>query len=122
MSLVEICSASFRRWYFHFVTLCNAYFAWTKMRTCARTASNVKVSQNWTLLSYANPNSGGELSIACVVSVLIALYLRWRFLAFDFIMPNHQIVECYIVFTAMEAAKKSEDPDAGAVTQENHTS
>merc|ERR1711865_138166 len=36
----------------------------------------------------------------------------WRFLAFDFIMPNHQIVECYIVFTAMEAAKKSEDPDA----------
>ena len=28
-------------------------------------------------------------------------------------MPNHQIVECYIVFTAMEAAKKSEDPDAG---------
>ena len=35
-------------------------------------------------------------------------------MAFDFIMPNHQIVECYIVFTAMEAAKKSEDPDAGA--------
>ena len=65
------------------------------------------------MLSYENLKSGGELSISCVVSVLIALYLRWRFLAFDFIMPNHQIVECYIVFTAMEAAKKSEDPDAG---------
>ena len=27
-------------------------------------------------------------------------------------MPNHQIVECYIVFTALEAAKKNEDPHA----------
>jgi len=36
----------------------------------------------------------------------------WRFLAFDFIMPNHQIVECYIVFTEMEAAKKFKDPTA----------
>jgi hypothetical protein len=38
----------------------------------------------------------------------------WRFLAFDFIMPNHQIVECYIVFQQMEAAKKLEDPEAEA--------
>merc|ERR1711865_1028220 len=36
----------------------------------------------------------------------------WRFLAFDFIMPNHQLVECYIVFTEMEAAKKEKRPDA----------
>merc|ERR1712072_1212148 len=38
----------------------------------------------------------------------------WRFLAFDFIMPNHQIVECYIVFQQMEAAKKFQDPEAEA--------
>ena len=37
---------------------------------------------------------------------------RWRFLAFDFIMPNHQIVECYIVFSEMEAAKKMDDSTA----------
>jgi hypothetical protein len=36
----------------------------------------------------------------------------WRFLAFDFVMPNHQIVENYIVFTKMEAAKRNTDPDA----------
>ena len=35
-----------------------------------------------------------------------------RFLAFDFVMPNHQIVECYIVFSEMEHAKKAEDPAA----------
>jgi hypothetical protein len=35
----------------------------------------------------------------------------WRFLAFDFVMPNRQIMECYIVFTQMEAAKKREAPD-----------
>ena len=56
----------------------------------------------------------GSRSIVALSFVLIALYLRWRFLAFDFVMPNHQIVEFYIVFTAMEAAKKSEDPYAGA--------
>ena len=36
----------------------------------------------------------------------------WRFLAFDFIMPNHQIVECYIVFAEMEEAKKAAHPAA----------
>eukprot|EP00935_MAST-01C_sp_MAST-1C-sp1_P002222 g2222.t1 len=36
----------------------------------------------------------------------------WRFLAFDFVMPNHQIVECYIVFSEMEHAKKNDDPTA----------
>jgi hypothetical protein len=30
----------------------------------------------------------------------------WRFLAFDLRMPNEQIVECYIVFTGLEHAKK----------------
>ena len=55
-----------------------------------------------------------------------------RFLAFDFVMPNHQIVEvrglrqhlleanspmclapqCYIVFSEMEHTKKAEDPMA----------
>ena len=35
-----------------------------------------------------------------------------RFLAFDLKMPNHQIVECYIVFAEMEAAKKNDDPTA----------
>ena len=27
-------------------------------------------------------------------------------------MPNHQLVECYIVFQEMEAAKKSKDKNA----------
>ena len=36
----------------------------------------------------------------------------WRFLAFDFVMPNHQLVECYIVFQELEQAKKSKDPRA----------
>ena len=30
----------------------------------------------------------------------------WRFLAFDFCMPNGQLVECYVVFAALERAKK----------------
>jgi hypothetical protein len=37
-----------------------------------------------------------------MLSFLI-LRSQWR-------RPNHQIVECYIVFTSMEAAKKNEDP------------
>jgi hypothetical protein len=36
----------------------------------------------------------------------------WRFMAFDFITPNRQIVECYIVFSEMEHAKKNDMPDA----------
>eukprot|EP00935_MAST-01C_sp_MAST-1C-sp1_P002848 g2848.t1 len=36
----------------------------------------------------------------------------WRFLAFDFVMPNRQIVECYIVFREMEDMKKNDDPHA----------
>ena len=36
----------------------------------------------------------------------------WRFIAFDFVMPNHQIVECYIVFSEMEAAKKTTESGA----------
>jgi len=36
----------------------------------------------------------------------------WRFVALDLIMPNRQIVECYIVFTEMEFAKKAPAPDA----------
>ena len=36
----------------------------------------------------------------------------WRFLAFDFIMPNHQLVENYVVFSEMESAKKSDVPEA----------
>jgi hypothetical protein len=35
-----------------------------------------------------------------------------RFLAFDFIMPNHQLVECYIVFQPMELAKSRSEPTA----------
>ena len=37
---------------------------------------------------------------------------RNRFLAFDFVMPNRQIVECYIVFREMEDMKKNDDPHA----------
>ena len=45
----------------------------------------------------------------------------WRFLAFDFVMPNHQIVECYVVFTEMEHAKKHEDPRAAVCAElSNH--
>jgi hypothetical protein len=36
----------------------------------------------------------------------------WRFIAFDFIMPNHQLIECYIVFGEMDVAKKSDDSTA----------
>jgi hypothetical protein len=36
----------------------------------------------------------------------------WRFLAFDFRMPNGQLVENYIVFADMEHAKKNPDPQA----------
>merc|ERR1712086_485053 len=34
----------------------------------------------------------------------------WRYLLFDFICPNHQLMECCIVFTEMELTQKSEDP------------
>eukprot|EP00935_MAST-01C_sp_MAST-1C-sp1_P001912 g1912.t1 len=63
----------------------------------------------------------------------------WRFLAFDFVMPNRQIVEvrglqhlsmkrthsvlcqCYIVFEEMEAAKKSMDGNATVCSElSNH--
>jgi hypothetical protein len=45
----------------------------------------------------------------------------WRFLAFDFIMPNHQIVECYIVFREMEECKKSKDCTAAVCPElSNH--
>ena len=33
-------------------------------------------------------------------------------MAFDFVFPNKQLVECYIVFAEMDAAKRNEDPDA----------
>jgi hypothetical protein len=36
----------------------------------------------------------------------------WRFLSFDFVIPNHQIVGCYIVFEEMEEAKKAAHPGA----------
>jgi hypothetical protein len=36
----------------------------------------------------------------------------WRFLAFDFRMPNGQLVENYIVFADMEHVKKNPDPKA----------
>jgi hypothetical protein len=47
----------------------------------------------------------GGLSEANVAKLDIAKLTKpkewgWRFLAFDFIMPNHQIVECYIVSAA----------------------
>ena len=35
-----------------------------------------------------------------------------RLQAFDFVMPNHQIVECYVVFAELEAAKRADDPSA----------
>jgi hypothetical protein len=36
-------------------------------------------------------------------------------------MPNHQIVECYLVFQQMEAAKKLEDPEAKTCSElSNH--
>jgi hypothetical protein len=39
----------------------------------------------------------------------------------DVITPNFQLVECYIVFTEMELAKKNEDPDAAVCTDlSNH--
>jgi hypothetical protein len=71
----------------------------------------------------------------------------WRFLAFDFSMPNHQLVEvcavfyrvlsmclctpylhyssmilkCYIVFAEMESAKKMDDPSAEVCSElSNH--
>jgi hypothetical protein len=36
----------------------------------------------------------------------------WRFIAFDLIMPNHQIVENYIVFNELERTKKEDVSDA----------
>jgi hypothetical protein len=60
---------------------------------------------------------GHRLSSENVAKLDIAKLLKpkefgWRFLAFDFIMPNHQIVECYIVFREMEDAKKLKDRTA----------
>jgi hypothetical protein len=51
----------------------------------------------------------------CIVKLDIAKLLHpkewgWRFVAFDFVMPNHQLVECYIVFAELESAKKMDDP------------
>jgi len=69
---------------------------------------------------------GGGLSPANVAKLDIAKLTKpkewgWRFLAFDFVMPNHQIVECYVVFTEMELAKKAEDPDAAVCPElSNH--
>jgi len=55
------------------------------------------------------------LSVECVAKLDVTKLRKpkewgWRFLAFDFIMLNKQIMECYIVFTQMEAAKKREAP------------
>ena len=63
------------------------------------------------------PNPNGGLSPRNVAKLDVAKLQTpkewgWRFLAFDFIMPNHQIVECYIVFSEMEAAKKMDDSTA----------
>jgi hypothetical protein len=63
------------------------------------------------------PNPNGGLSPRNVAKFDMAKLQTpkewgWRFLAFDFIMPNHQIVECYIVFSEMEAAKKTDDSTA----------
>ena len=32
--------------------------------------------------------------------------------ALDFLMPNRHIVECYVVFAELEAAKRDDDPTA----------
>jgi hypothetical protein len=45
-------------------------------------------------------------------SFLITTVQGWRFFAFDFIMPNHQLVECYIVFNELEYTKKIRDDNA----------
>ena len=36
----------------------------------------------------------------------------WRFFALDFVMPNHQLVSCYVVFAEMELTQQNQDPDA----------
>jgi hypothetical protein len=66
------------------------------------------------------------LSPACVAKLDIAKLREpkewgWRFIAFDFIMPNKQLIEMYIVFTQMELAKKMKAPNAGVCPElSNH--
>jgi hypothetical protein len=60
------------------------------------------------------PDPNGGISARTVAKLDIAKLVvpkewGWRFIAFDFIMPNRQLVECYIVFGEMDVAKKSDD-------------
>eukprot|EP00935_MAST-01C_sp_MAST-1C-sp1_P000111 g111.t1 len=72
-------------------------------------AGNVDKEGNWLIMGEADPKkttSGKEAKAGNVAKLDIKKLVKprktgWRFMALDFIMPNHQIVECYIRFFEM---------------------